>query len=73
MGMVNSILKWTATAFTVAGAMAVSMGIDPLNIWLLNIGSLLWMAWGYRIKESSILAVNGAMLAIYAGGLVTRL
>lgn len=71
--MVNSILKWTATAFTVAGAMAVSLGIDPLNIWLLNIGSLLWMAWGYRIKESSILAVNGAMLAIYAGGLINRI
>lgn len=71
--MINSILKWTATGFTIAGAAAVSLGIDPLNIWLLNIGSICWMIWAFRIKESSIIAVNGAMLAIYAGGLITRL
>ena len=71
--MMNSILKWIATAITIGGALTVVYGIDPLNIYLLNGASLLWIVWGLRIREWSIVVVNTAMLVIYAWGLFIRL
>ena len=71
--MMNSILKWIATAITIGGALTVVYGIDPLNIYLLNGASLLWIMWGLRIREWSIVVVNTAMLVIYAWGLFIRL
>ena len=71
--MTNTFLKWSATLFTILGAIAVTMKFDPLNIWLLNTGSLLWMIWAYRIREYSIVLVNATMIMIYFGGLIIRL
>lgn len=70
---VNSAIKWVATIFTVVGAVAVTLKIDPLNIILFNIGSALWIIWALRIREYSILVVNIAMMLIYALGAVLRL
>ena len=67
--MLNSFLKWTATALTVFGAIATSLKIMPLNVILLNTGALLYLIWAYRIKEWSLVAVNGALVAIYAIGI----
>jgi energy-converting hydrogenase Eha subunit C len=36
--MIN-VLKWVATIVTIAGAIATALMIDPLNIWLLNLGA----------------------------------
>ena len=69
----NSIIKWTATVITILGAIAVAEGIDPLNIYLFNIGSILWTWWAIRIKESSIIVVNLAMLAVYFYGFIIRI
>ena len=70
---INSVLKWLATVLTIMGAITVSYHIDPLNIYLLNIACVLWIVWALRIREWSIVVVNGAMLAIYAWGLFIRL
>ena len=70
---INSVIKWTATVVTVIGALAVSNNWDPVNIYLLNIGSILWVWWAIRIKEPSIITVNLAMLAVYAYGLIVRI
>jgi hypothetical protein len=70
---INSLLKWTATILTILGALAISYKLDPLNIYLLNAGSVFWIIWSLRIREYSILAVNVVMMLIYAHGLVLRL
>jgi hypothetical protein len=69
----NNVLKWVATVITIAGALAVANSWDPLNIYLFNIGSVLWIWWAIRIKEKSIIVVNAAMLAVYAYGFLVRL
>jgi hypothetical protein len=71
--MINSILKWSATLLTILGALAITYGLDPLNIYLLNLASILWIIWALRIGERSIIVVNAAMLVIYGYGLIIRL
>jgi hypothetical protein len=69
----NAVIKWTATVFTVFGALAVANGWDPLNIYLFNIGSILWTWWGWRIRETSIIVVNAAMMLVYIYGFMVRI
>ena len=73
MTNLNNFLKWTATILTILGALAISYKIDPLNIYLLNAGSVFWIIWSLRIREYSILIVNLVMMLIYAHGLIMRL
>lgn len=65
----NDILKWAGCLAVVAGALATSLRIDPLNIYLLNLGALLYLVWAVRIRELNLVLVNGVLLAIYAVGL----
>jgi hypothetical protein len=65
------ILKWTATAVTLAGAVATSMRLDPLNFYLLNAGSALFLLWGYSIRDRAMIVVNLGMLLIYLYGSMT--
>ena len=66
-------LKWVATLITLAGALATALALDPLNIWLLNLGSVLFLMWGILIKEKAMVAVNAGLLGIYAFGLLLRM
>lgn len=66
-------LKWVATLITLGGALATALALDPLNIWLLNIGSILFLMWGILIKEKAMVAVNAGLLGIYAFGLMLRI
>ena len=52
-----------------AGAVATSLRIDPLNIYLLNIGSASFLWWAWRIQDRAMIAVNGGLLLIYLAGL----
>jgi hypothetical protein len=67
--MLNSILKWSGCATVVGGALCTSLRIDPLNIYLLNLGALLYLIWAVRIKELNLVLVNGVLLSIYFVGL----
>ena len=69
----NSVIKWVATVFTVIGALAVANSWDPLNIYMFNIGSILWVWWAIRVRENSIIVVNLAMLVIYFYGFIVRI
>jgi hypothetical protein len=66
---INFILKWTACFTTLAGALCTALRIDPLNIYLLNTGSLLYLIWSLRIRELNLIVINGGLLAIYIVGL----
>jgi hypothetical protein len=68
----TNILKWVATAFTLSGALSVSLSWEPYNMILLNIGSALFLVWGYLIKDKAIISVNVGLLAIYVYGLAIR-
>jgi len=63
-------LEWIATIITLAGALLTSLRLDPWNIYVLNMGSFLWLLWAILEKRLSIALVNGGMLAIYIFGIV---
>jgi hypothetical protein len=68
----NNLIKWTATAVTLVGALLTSLQYTPENIYILNLASIIWLIWSIRIKENSLIAVNLGMLAIYAIGLFIK-
>jgi 4-hydroxybenzoate polyprenyltransferase len=70
---VNTILEWLATVVTIAAALATALSIDPLNIYLFNIGSVLWLVWAVRIKRASLVVVNVGLLAVYVYGFIVRI
>ena len=69
----NTILEWLATIVTIAAALATALSIDPLNIYLFNIGSVLWLVWAVRIKRASLVVVNVGLLAVYVYGFIVRI
>lgn len=71
--MLNFALKWTACAVTLAGALTTSLQMDPVNIYLLNVGSVLYLFWSIRIREASLIVINAGLLLIYVVGLLHRL
>jgi hypothetical protein len=72
MMKMNVILEWTATVVTVLGALATALAYDPLNIYLLNAGAILWLIWAVRVKKLSLVIVNAGLLAVYVYGFVLR-
>jgi hypothetical protein len=62
-------LAWTATVLTLAGALCTSLRIDPLNVYLLNLGSACFLWWACRIRDRAMITVNAGLLAIYMIGL----
>ncbi len=66
----NFYLKWLACAITLAGALCTALRIDPVNIYLLNLGSLLYLIWSIRIREWNLIVINAALLIIYIVGLM---
>ncbi len=63
------ILKWTACAVTLVGALCTALRIDPMNIYLLNAGAFLYLIWSIRIREWNLIVINAALLTIYCVGL----
>lgn len=65
----NFWLKWTATVLLVIFAILTSLDITPLNIWIANVATLLWLIWSIRIRELSLVVVNMTLLLVYFVGL----
>jgi len=62
-------LAWTATGLTLLGALMTSLRIDPLNVYLLNVGSATFLWWAVRIRDRAMITVNAGLLLVYAIGL----
>lgn len=62
-------LKWAGTVVTLAGALCTSLRVDPLNVYLLNVGALLFLWWAFRIRDRAMITVNAGLLSIYVLGL----
>jgi len=58
-----------ACAVTLSGALCTALRIDPMNIYLLNAGAVLYLMWSIRIREWNLIVVNVALLLIYITGL----
>ena len=71
--LVASAFKWVATGVTLSGGLATALMYDPLNIILLNIGALLFLIWGYLIRDLAMIVVNSGMLIIYIIGIMVRI
>ena len=67
------IAKQLALISTLAGALATALAWDPLNIVLLNIGSILYLYWSYTVRDWNLVAVNAGLLTIYLIGAIIRL
>jgi len=67
------LLKWTGTILTLFGAVLTSIDIQPYNIWLLNVGSAVFVAWAVRIRDGAMITVNLGLLTIYSIGVTLRL
>lgn len=69
---VTVTIKWIATIVTLIGALCTAAAIDPLNVWLLNLGSILFIIWSFRIRDLAMITVNVGLFLIYSGGIIWR-
>lgn len=72
MNLAN-IAKHLALVATLSGALATSLSLDPLNIILLNLGSILYLYWSLSVRDWNLVAVNAGLLTIYVIGAIIRL
>jgi hypothetical protein len=70
--MLNSVLKWTALAATLAGAGFTAFELHYANRELLALGSVLYLVWSVRIKELNLVLVNAGLLTLYVLGLLVK-
>jgi hypothetical protein len=70
--MINKVLEWSACAVTIAGAACTAANWDPLNIYLLNLGAILYLIWSVRVKIVSLVLINSVLLFIYLYGAAMR-
>ena len=68
-----TVLKWCGTAFTIAGALATALHMDPLNIVLFNLGTITWLLASIKMKDHALIAVNAGLLTIYVFGAIIRI
>jgi hypothetical protein len=72
--MKTEYLKWLGTGFTIGGALLTSVGgLDPYNVLAFNLGALFWLGASIQMRDAALMAVNSALLAIYAVGTLIRL
>jgi len=46
--MINRVLRWAGCFFVCVGALLTTFDIDPLNIYALNVGAIIYAVWGIR-------------------------
>lgn len=68
-----NVAKQLALISTLAGALATALAVDPLNIALLNLGSVLYLYWSYTVRDWNLVAVNAGLLTIYVIGAIIRI
>lgn len=66
----TTVIKWLALVFALVGATLTALVVVPYNIYVMNVGSLLYAIWAWRVKDVNIFIVNFGLLCIYATGIV---
>lgn len=70
MKTVNDYLQWSATLFTILGAVFTSLNTYPINVVAFNVGGVLWLLYAVRLKHNALIVTNAGLLLIYVLGLV---
>lgn len=70
---IEDVAKNLGLVSTLAGALATSLAMDPLNIVLLNAGSLFYLFWSVKVKDWNLTLVNAGLLTIYVVGAILRI
>ena len=71
-GMINTILKWAGCIVTLAAALLTSFEVLGFNREMFALGATLYLIWSVRIREANLIVINGALLTIYAAGLLIK-
>lgn len=66
-------MKWLGTLLTLCGAFMSAIEVDPLNIYLFNGGAFFWLIASIRIKDASLIVLNGSLLIINILGVIWRI
>ena len=67
--MLNSVLKWLATAILIVGTAVNSLGYYPEGPIILILGGIIWLIVSIRWREYSLIVVNAVMVITAAAGL----
>jgi hypothetical protein len=75
MNKTNEIIQWAGAVAIVAGHVlnAIGPAVYPYNIAVFALGTVLFMSWAIRVKNSPQLMVNLASLLIGLVGLYKAL
>ena len=65
---VTFVIEWLATLVMIVAAVGIVQKW-PSTIWILNAGSVLWLATAYLKRQWSLFAVNFVLLGVYIYGL----
>jgi hypothetical protein len=63
------VIKWSATAISVAAAICVSLDYYPLGAIMCLLETGLWLAVSIKMKETFMITSNLALTLIYVGGM----
>ena len=70
MSRTNNILQWSGVFFIVLGHTLNALGtMDPYNILAFFVGTILFLAWAYRVNNSAQIVVNVVSVGICILGL----
>jgi len=68
----DTVIKWTATAISVAGAVFTSLDFYPLGAVMFLLDAGIWLVVSIRMREVCMITVNGVLLTIYVAGLTYK-
>jgi len=70
--LIEKIIKWQGCVLVIAGAVLTAFNIYPLNLIILNLGIIFYIAWSILVKEMSILVLNVVLFVIYLVGYISN-
>lgn len=73
MGDVLSLFEWPAMAISLAAAWLIASK-DPKKriwaFWMLIIGNVLWIGWGWGDAAYALIALNAGLMALNIRGIL---
>lgn len=63
-------VKWVGTIFIVLAMMLTALNIYPLNLYVILVGSVLWVYVGIKWRDNSIILLNALGFVIYFMGII---
>jgi hypothetical protein len=65
----ETIVEWTASAISIAGAVSVSLDYYPLGAIMCLLETGLWLAVSIQMRQPAMITSNTVLLLIYIVGM----